>query len=154
MRATSHRDLVSGLLFVVLGAAFAIGATKYGLGSGARPGPGYFPLILGGLLATLGLIVAVRSQTAGPEPAEPIGHLAWKPLLATIASIIVFGVALPRLGLVITVPIVVLIVSVAGHEFSWKSALTCGAILALGSWLIFIVGLELTIPLTPGFLVH
>ena len=43
MLVKSKRDFYSGLLFVVVGAAFALGAQEYELGKAARMGPGYFP---------------------------------------------------------------------------------------------------------------
>ena len=43
----SQKDFFSGLLYAVTGVAFAWGATNYTVGTGARMGPGYFPLILG-----------------------------------------------------------------------------------------------------------
>ena len=43
----SQQDFFSGLMFTVVGAAFAYGATQYSIGTGARMGPGYFPMLLG-----------------------------------------------------------------------------------------------------------
>ena len=53
MKIKSQRDFWSGLMFLVLGAAFALGSTRYAMGSPARPGPGYFPLLLSLLMAML-----------------------------------------------------------------------------------------------------
>ena len=36
----SQKDFFSGLVYVVVGGAFAFGATNYNVGSGARMGPG------------------------------------------------------------------------------------------------------------------
>ena len=57
MKIKSERDFWSGLMFLVTGVCFAVGATNYSLGESARPGPGYFPLGLGVLLAILGGII-------------------------------------------------------------------------------------------------
>ena len=51
MKIKSQKDFFSGLMFTVVGAAFAYGATSYTIGTGARMGPGYFPLLLGVILA-------------------------------------------------------------------------------------------------------
>ena len=51
MKIKSQKDFFSGLMFTVVGAAFAYGATSYTVGTGARMGPGYFPLLLGVILA-------------------------------------------------------------------------------------------------------
>ena len=58
MKIKSQKDFLSGLMFLVVGGIFAWGATSYSIGTGARMGPGYFPLLLGVLLAVLGAIVA------------------------------------------------------------------------------------------------
>ena len=139
-------------MFIVVGVVFANGATFYPMGSSARPGAGYFPLILSALMTVLGGIVLFKSLTIETEGGNPIGHIAWRPLLVIVASIAVFGWALPRLGMFITIPLLVLMVSVAGDEFGWKGVLLNCVVLTAGSWAIFIWGLNLTIPLKPLFL--
>jgi hypothetical protein len=147
----SQRDFWSGLMFIVVGVVFAVGATNYSMGSSARPGPGYFPLILSVLMAILGGFVLFKSLTIEVEGGDPIGHVAWRPLLVIVAAIAVFGLALPRLGLVITVPILILMTSLAGDEFKWKGVLGTAVVLTVGSWAIFVLGLKLVIPMWPWF---
>jgi hypothetical protein len=147
----SQRDFWSGLMFIVVGVVFAVGATNYSMGSSARPGPGYFPLILSVLMAILGGFVLFKSLTIEVEGGDPIGHVAWRPLLVIVAAIAVFGLALPRLGLVITVPILILMTSLAGDEFKWKGVLATAVVLTVGSWAIFVLGLKLVIPMWPWF---
>ena len=54
MKIKSQKDFFAGLMFMGVGVAFAWGATTYNVGTGARMGPGYFPLMLGILLAFIG----------------------------------------------------------------------------------------------------
>jgi hypothetical protein len=152
MKIKSERDFWSGLMFVVVGIAFAWGATTYNFGSSARPGPGYFPFGLGVLLAVLGGMVLFKALTIESEGGDKIGAWAFKPLLWIVGSVAVFGWALPHLGMVIGLPILIVVAAMAGDEFHWGEALVNAAILTFGSWLIFIVGLKLTIPLWPSFL--
>ena len=152
MKIKSQRDFWSGLMFVVVGVVFAVGATNYSMGSSARPGPGYFPLILSVLMAILGGFVLFKSLTIETEGGDPIGAIAWRPLLVIVASIAVFGLALPRLGLAITVPILIVMTSLAGDEFKWKGVLATAVVLTVGSWAIFVLGLKLVIPMWPSFL--
>ena len=149
MKIKSQRDFFSGLMFVVIGVGFAIGATNYSMGTSAKPGAGYFPLILSVLMAILGAIVLFKSLTIETEGGDPVGDIAWRPLLVIVGAIGVFGLALPRLGMIITIPILILITSLAGDEFHWKGVLANAIILTVGSWVIFIWGLKLTIPLWP-----
>ena len=152
MKIKSQRDFVSGLMFVVVGVIFAVGATNYSMGSSAKPGAGYFPLILAVLMAILGAIVLFKSLTIETEGGDPVGHIAWRPLLVIVASIAVFAIALPRLGMFVTIPLLIVMVSFAGDEFSWKGVVANSVVLTAGSWVIFIWGLNLTIPLKPAFL--
>jgi hypothetical protein len=149
VKIKSQKDFWSGLMFVVVGLGFAWGATNYSFGQSARPGPGYFPFGLGLLMAILGAVVLFNSLTVETEDGEPIGAFAWKPLLIIIASIALFGFLLPRLGMIITLPLLVVMSASASDEFKLKEALLNAVILTVGSWAIFIYGLNLTIPLWP-----
>ena len=152
MKVKSQRDFWSGLMFVVVGIIFAVGATNYSMGTSARPGAGYFPLLLSIIMAILGAIVLFKSLTIESPGGDPIGSIAWKPLLIIVAAIAIFGILLERLGLFITVPILIIISSLAGDEFRWRGVLISAVVLTLGSWAVFILGLKLTIPLWPRFL--
>jgi hypothetical protein len=149
VKIKSQRDFWSGLMFIVAGGAFAIGAMNYSFGSSARPGPGYFPFGLGILMALLGAFVLFKALTVETEDGDPIGAFAWRPLLFIIASVVVFGWALPRLGMVIALPILVIMSSAGGSEFHIKDALLNSVILTVMSWAVFSKGLGLTIPLWP-----
>ena len=152
MKIKSERDFWAGLMFLLVGVAFAWGATSYNFGSSARPGPAYFPFGLGVLLALLGALELFKALTIESEGGDPIGAIAWKPLIVILAAVALFGVALPRLGLVITLPLMVLIASWASDEFSWKATVGNAVVLITMSWLIFIKGLSLIIPLWPTIL--
>jgi len=149
MKIKSQRDFWSGLLFLVVGVAFAWGASSYPFGTSARPGPGYFPFGLGILLALLGALVLFKALTLESEGGDPIGAIAWRPLLIIVAAVAVFGVALPRLGLACTLPLLIAMSALAGSEFHWRDVLISSVVLTVGSWALFIVGLKLTIPLWP-----
>jgi len=152
VKIKSQRDFFSGLMFLVVGLAFAWGATDYSMGSGARPGPGYFPMMLSVLMAIIGAIVIFTSLTIEVEGGDPVGDIAWRPLLVVVAAIVLFAVALPRLGLVITTPLLIIVVSFASTEFKWPGVLIASVVLDVFSWLVFVKGLNLTIPLWPAFM--
>jgi hypothetical protein len=152
VKIKSQKDFWSGLMFVVVGLGFAWGATYYSFGTSARPGPGYFPLGLGLILSALGALTLFEALTIETDDGEPIGAFAWKPLITILVSVLLFGFLLPRLGMALTIPILVIIASLAGDEFHWRDAIINGVVLAIGSWLIFILGLKLVIPVWPTFL--
>ncbi|MGL6111917.1 MAG: tripartite tricarboxylate transporter TctB family protein [Rubrivivax sp.] len=152
MKIKSQKDFWSGLMFVATGLGFAAGATSYSFGSSARPGPGYFPFGLGILLALLGAAVLFKSLSVETEGGDPIGVIPWKPLGLITLAVVAFGVALPRLGMIASLPLLILIASLAGDEFKVKEVVINIVVLTVGSWLIFIKGLSLVIPLWPTFL--
>lgn len=160
MQIKSRKDFVSGLMFIAAGAAFAIVATNYTVGNAARMGPGYFPLLLGSLLAIGGLIVLLGSFTAKRSDGGLIGTIAWKPLLLIVGANLVFGILLggvqtlgiPAMGLIAAIFAVVIISSMAGDRFVFRGALILACILAVGSYLTFVVSLSLQFQVWPSFI--
>lgn len=152
MKIKSQKDFWSGLMFVATGLGFAAGATNYSFGTSARPGPGYFPFGLGILLAILGALVLFKSLTIESEGGDPIGHIGWKPLGLITLAVVLFGIALPRLGMVLSLPLLIFVSSLAGDEFRLKEVIVNIVILTFFSWLVFIKGLNLVIPLWPTFM--
>ena len=152
MKLKSQKDFWSGLMFIVAGIAFAWGATAYNFGSAARPGPGYFPFGLGVLLAILGAIVLLKSLTVDTPDGDPGEKFAWRPIIVITLSLVVFGFVLPKLGMIISLPLLVFMASFAGDEFHPVEVAINAAVLTVGSWAIFIKGLGLTIPLWPTIL--
>ena len=165
MKIKSERDFWSGLMFIAVGVIFAIGATNYSMGPpcaanlwarmsqlSAHPGAGYFPLGLSILLAILGAFVLFKSLTIESEGGDPVGAFAWRPLIIIVAAIAVFGIMLEPIGLALTVPVLIVITSLAGDEFHWKGVSINAIVLTFFSWLIFVYGLKLTIPVWPKFM--
>ncbi|MDF2464534.1 MAG: hypothetical protein K0Q43_2769 [Ramlibacter sp.] len=161
MKIKSQKDFFAGLLFIVVGIAFAWGATNYNIGEGARMGPGYFPLVLGILLAAIGSFTVFEAMVVETEDGEPVGKFAWRPLFFIIASNVVFGILLgglpaigfPAFGLIVGIYALVFIAALAGEEFKAKEVFVLATILAIGSYLAFIVMLKLQFPVWPSFIV-
>ncbi len=152
MKIKSQKDFWSGLMFVTVGLGFAWGSLEYSFGSSARPGPAYFPFGLGLLLAVMGAAVWFASITVETEDGDPIGAIAWKPLIIITGAVVMFGFILPRLGMVASLPLLIIVAALAGDEWHWKDSVISVVVLTLGSWLIFIKGLSLVIPLWPKFI--
>ena len=150
MKIRSQKDFVAGLLLILIGLAFAVGATDYSFGTAVRPGPGYFPFGLGIILALLGGVVLLSAFTSQRTDGDPVGRIPWRPLLCVVGAIVFFGVALPRLGFFIRLPVMIVLTSAGSREFSWRDALLNAAVLTLASYAIFIYGLQLTMLLWPA----
>lgn len=152
MKIKSQRDFVSGLLFTATGIGFAIGATNYSMGTSARPGAGYFPLLLSVIMALLGAVILFKSLVIETEGGDPVGKIAWRPLLVIVGAIVVFGLTITTLGMITAIPILVILTSFAGDDFRWGSVLISAVVLTLASWAIFVWGLGLVIPIWPSFI--
>jgi hypothetical protein len=149
VKIKSQKDLWSGLLFLCIGAAFAIGSLDYSFGNSARPGPAYFPFGLGVLMVILGGMVLFGALTKETPDGDPVGAFAWRPLVIILVAVALFGFLLPRLGMFITLPLLVILSALASEEFTIKDALLNATVLTVMSWAVFSKGLGLTIPLLP-----
>ena len=160
MNIKSQKDFFSGLMFTAVGVAFAWGATKYSLGTAARMGPGYFPTMLGVLMAILGGVIIFKSLVVETEDGDKVGSWAWKPLLFIIAANLLFGLMLgglpkikfPAFGLIVGIYVLTFVASLAGEEFKFKEVAVLATILAIMSYLAFIVLLKLQFPVWPAFI--
>ena len=160
MHIKSQKDFYSGLLFMLIGIAFAWGATSYNIGTGARMGPGYFPLMLGVLMAVLGAVIAIKALVVKTQDGDKIGSWAWKPLFFVIAANLIFGVLLgglpsiklPVMGMIAGIYALTFVAGLAGEEFKWKEVVILATVLAVMSYLGFIVLLKLQFPAWPEFI--
>jgi hypothetical protein len=160
VKIKSQKDFFSGLMFTVVGVAFAWGATTYTVGTGARMGPGYFPLMLGILMALIGLGIMFSGLTVETTDGEKIGKWAWKQVVFILGANLAFGILLgglpsigvPAMGMIIAIYALVIIGSLAGHEFKLPSVLVLATVLAVGSYVAFIWALKLQIQVWPTFI--
>ena len=160
MQIKSQKDFWSGLMFIAVGVAFAVGALTYNFGSSARPGPAYFPFGLGVLMAILGGMVLFKALTLEVEGGDKIGAWAWKPLVFIIAGNVLFGILLgglpsvgvPAMGLIVAIFGTTLVVSLAGDTFKLKEVLVLATILSIGCYAAFVLLLKLQFPVWPTFI--
>jgi hypothetical protein len=156
----SQKDFFAGLMFLGVGVAFAWGATTYNVGTGARMGPGYFPLMLGVLMAVLGAAITFKALVVETVGGEKIGKWAWKPLVFIISANVVFGVMLagvpalkiPAFGLIVAIYAVTFIASMAETGWKVKNTFILATVLAVGSYLAFVMALKLQFPVWPSFI--
>ncbi|WP_119391644.1 tripartite tricarboxylate transporter TctB family protein [Taklimakanibacter lacteus] len=138
-----HIDTTNGLcgaLFVVLGLFFAYQSWMMDMGTALRMGPGYFPLLLAGILLLLGIIVLIQATRVA---SEPIGPLAWRGMLLILPAPIFFGLTVRGLGFLPAIFITALIASFASMRMKPITALILSAGVTLFSYLVFSRGLSL-----------
>jgi hypothetical protein len=141
------KDFWAGVLYVAIGIATIIFGSRYALGTAARMGPGYFPRILGILMVALGGMLAWRATRTdgGPVPA-----FRWRPTLIVLGSVVLFGAIVRPVGVALSTVILIVSASAASHEFRPREALIAGVLLAALAVGVFVVGLQLQLPIWPG----
>ena len=147
----NQKDVAAGLIYVLAGAAFSLGALNYKLGDAARMGPGWFPFWVGVLLAAVGMATVasgMRASAAVEAMKRPqVGAMVW-----ILGAVVLFGVLLKPAGLVLSLVVLVLVSSRASHEFTWRGTLVNAVVLVAFSVGAFIKGISLQLPLWPAFL--
>lgn len=151
LRIRNQKDVAAGVLYVLFGAAFSLGALNYRLGDAARMGPGWFPFAVGLLLVLVGVLTALSGLRAAAAP-EQVKRFEFAPLAWVIAAVVLFGLLLQPAGLVVALAVLVVVGSRASHEFTWRGALATAAVLIFFSYAVFVWGINLQLPLWPSFL--
>jgi hypothetical protein len=147
MKVRAQKDFWSGLMFLAFAAVAMFAASGYSLGTAGRMGPGYFPLLLGGVLALLGVLLIARSLLAEGEES---GNLNLRPLLVIAAGVVLFGLSIERLGLVVSLVVVTLVSALASRESRPLEAALLAAALAAFSVGVFVYALRLPLPVWPA----
>jgi hypothetical protein len=147
MTIKSPKNFWAGLMFLAFGLFFAYwAASNYQMGTAVRMGPAYFPTVLGGLLAFLGLAVLLASiSVSGPK----VDRFHFRPLVLILLANVAYGYAMKPLGLVLATGVLVFISAFGGHEFKWKEVTVVYVFLIVFSVLVFVKGLTLPFPLWP-----
>jgi hypothetical protein len=151
VRVRHQKDFWSGVMFLVIGLAFAGLAQRYDLGTAQRMGPGYFPTVLGGLLAVLGLVIAIRALRRA-ERGSDVERFHFGPLAVILGAVALFALLLRPAGLVAALLVLVGVSAYASHEFRLREAIPLAAFLVGLVLAVFVWGLGMVVPVWPAFI--
>jgi hypothetical protein len=146
-RIRAPKDFWSGTMFIAFAAVALIASRNYSLGTSLRMGPGYFPILLGSVLALLGVILIVRSLAVD---GQPVGRLHLLPLAVITLGVVLFGVLLQWIGLVAALIVVVVVSACASRQSRPIEVAALALVLAVFSAGVFVYGLRLPLPLWPA----
>jgi hypothetical protein len=171
----ARRDVLAGLMFIGV-ALFGLWLSRdYPIGTALRMGTGYVPRLLCWILLGLGTVVLVqglrhsivRAHSASEDARERSDHTrpardvqgtrlvssgqawGWRPVVFVTASLVIFGLSIERLGLVLSILLLVGVGAVAARGLRLLETVAAALVLIALSWGIFILGLGLTIPVWP-----
>lgn len=134
-------DIAAGLLFMAIAGFFAWQGLGLDMGTTTRMGPGYFPMILSGLLFILGGVILFKAF--GRPDDDPIRRFAWRGLLFILPAPVFFGLTVRGLGFVPALFVTTLIASQASARMRPLAALALAVAVTVLSTLIFSYGLGL-----------
>ena len=133
-----------GFIFLAFGIAAIVMGQDYSMGTAARMGPAYFPVVLGALLALVGAVGVARSVfIAG----EAVGRIHLKELALVLVAVLLFGVLMRGAGLVPAAVVMIVMSAYAGPRFRIGKVLLLAAGLALFAVLLFVTLLGLPMPI-------
>ena len=145
MRA--NQDVLAGVLFLVIGLGAVAGARDYEMGTAMRMGPAYFPTVLGWILYGFGAFLLLRGIARGGAAAVTWG---WRPLAFVTLSIVLFGFAITRFGLIPALVGMFLVCAAAGREYRFGEVLVLTTVMSAFAVGVFVYALKLPFQLVAG----
>lgn len=145
MKVRDYHDVIGGVFLIAVGLFFALYGRNYEFGTTSEMGPGYFPVLLGWVLAFLGVVVALPAWFKEGKPIR----VKWKNAFFVVISLLLYGFLLDKLGLVISTFVTALLSSYAAKDMKrLERIVVCVAITAI-TVAVFKYGLNMFIPVWP-----
>ncbi|HEX4985755.1 MAG TPA: tripartite tricarboxylate transporter TctB family protein [Burkholderiales bacterium] len=146
VRIRSPRDFWAGVIFLSFGLCAVVVGRDYPVGTARQMGAGYFPMVLGGILTLLGVLVCLRSLLAAGEKPEAFGV---RPLLLVLVAVGAFAASIDTIGLVAATVLLTVIGAAASPESRWHEVAAVVVVLLGVAVGVFVYGLGLPFKLLP-----
>ena len=147
LELSNNKDIWSGLMLIGLGAAAILVARNYPFGTALRMGPGFFPVVLGGLLIVFGLTILALGLRQGESMA---GSWSLRALIILPLSLVLFGLLMEYAGFVPAMLVLIFGSATASTEFRFVEVLLFSIGLTALSVAVFVWALGLPYPLIIG----
>ncbi len=144
LKVKSPQDLGAGVLFLLFGCAGLVLGRELDFGTARSMGPGYFPMLISGLIILIGLVVTARSfSIEGPA----IERLQFRPIVVLLVSLAIFSLLIREVGVVITSIVMMVAAAYARPKVAIVETLIFAACVAAFVALVFVHGLNQPMPL-------
>jgi Tripartite tricarboxylate transporter TctB family len=143
LRVKCPQDLGAGLVFLAIGIAGLYFGRELAFGTSARMGPGYFPVLLSGLIIAVGLIVSFKGLTIEGPPVE---RVQLRPISFIVAAIVIFGFLIESIGLALTAILLTVFAAYARPEVNLRETILLGVALAAFTVVVFVYVLGQALP--------
>ena len=145
---SNNKQFLSGLMFLFIGSVAIFIAQDYPMGTALRMGPGYFPIVLGGIIILFGIYELVKGLL---KPEAIKGNWSVRALLILPASAVIVGVVMEHGGFIPAMIALMMVSALSSAEFKFWEQLALAIGLTIASVGLFIYGLGLPYPLITGW---
>jgi putative tricarboxylic transport membrane protein len=143
------RDRAAGAILLIFGLIALEEARKLRFGSIARPGPGFFPVVLAAAFSLVCLVLLVIAWRERGAHAPADARLGWGKIVATITALFVYAFVLEPVGFVAATFVLLLFFFKALERQRWITALAGSLVTAFVTYLVFKVWLNVQLPAGP-----
>jgi Tripartite tricarboxylate transporter TctB family len=149
---TMKRDYYAGALMLLLGVGAAVTGTGYKFGTLARMGPGFMPVVLGVVLAFLGLLIAGTALAPSEDDDKKFlpNNPQWFGWLCIIGGPIAFIILGQFGGMIPAVFACVFVCALGDKTATYKSSLVLAAGITVFGVVLFHYLLNIPFPLIRG----
>jgi putative tricarboxylic transport membrane protein len=145
------KGTIVGAFFALMGGYFLLASlVQLNVGTAAEMGAGYFPMLVGGLVALLGLITfgqaLSRQLSVRSDAAVEAARFPWRAIVSVSAALVLFAILIRPAGLIVTIVIACAVAALASSRPKPARVAAMVGSITLFSWLIFSLGMELRIP--------
>ena len=147
-RAFSDRagDMVVAGLIALTGAFFVWQAARLDLGGVGLPGPGFFPLLLGAVLAVLAVAIGIGRWRSSAGDAVELGH---RDVLIAVAALLAVPLLFEPLGAIVTLGLLATLLLVLIARVRLPLAIAAAGLGMAACWYFFEVLLGVSLPAGP-----
>ena len=144
------QDRISGIVFMLIGAAVLVASLKYPIGTLQKPGGGFFPLLAAALLLALSAVFTIQSFARRPAtpPAEAgsAKPSAVRRIGFGVAALVAYRYLIPVIGFAPATALFIVALSRVLENASWTRSLIFGLATAAASYYLFQVVLKIQMP--------
>jgi len=141
----NKKDVLAGSIFIALGLLFGLNSfIDLEFGTPFRMGPGFFPIMLSGLMVLIGAIIALQAINM---PSSPISPMPWRATVMILIAPIVFGLTIRELGFIPAIALVTGISAFASSSMRPIPAIAVTVAMILFCIAVFYYGLGLPVRL-------
>jgi putative tricarboxylic transport membrane protein len=149
LHTLARKNVLAGLMFIAIAALGLWVSRDYPIGTALRMGTGYVPRLLCWILMGLGAAIAVQGLREKDAPPERTSWRQLMPIVIVTTSLVAFAMAIEQLGLVLSILLLIGIGAIAARDLKLWETLVAALVLIVLAYVVFILGLGLTIPVWP-----